>query len=54
MDLPWQDTKHQVEHEKGANNDERDEVEPVPVVSHCIISLKTMKILYVVGYKCYL
>ena len=42
-DLPWQDTQHQVEHEEGADDDERDEVEPVPGVSRYIVGLHTHK-----------
>lgn len=37
--LPRKHTQHQVEHEKGANDDEGDEVQPVPRVASRIIGL---------------
>lgn len=39
-DLPWKNTEHQVEHEEGPDDDEGDEVEPVPGVSCHIIGLQ--------------
>lgn len=38
---PWQHTKYKVKHEEGANDDEGDEVQPVPCVPWGIIGLNT-------------
>jgi len=40
-DSPREDTEHQVEHEEGSDDDEGDEVEPVPGVSCYIVGLDT-------------
>lgn len=39
-DLPWQHPQNQVEHEERANDDEWDEVEPVPGVPWSIVGLQ--------------
>lgn len=41
--LPGKHTQHQVEHEEGANDDEGDEVQPVPCVASRIICLEKRK-----------
>lgn len=41
--LPWQHTQHKIEHEERANDDERDEVHPVPCTPCSIIALKQQK-----------
>lgn len=38
--LPRQDSQNQVQDKKWANNDERDEVHPIPRNTQCIISLR--------------
>lgn len=37
---PWQHAQHQVQHEEGANDDEGNEVQPVPRVPWGIVGLK--------------
>lgn len=39
-DPPRQDAQHQVEHKEGADDDERDEVDPVPHGTQGVVSLK--------------
>lgn len=38
-DLPWQHTQHEVQHKKGADDDEGDKVQPVPSVPWGIVAL---------------
>lgn len=39
-DPPRQDTQHQVEHKEGADDDERDEVDPVPHGTQGVVGLE--------------
>ena len=38
--LPTKYTKHQVEHKKGSQNDERYKIYPVEIAAQCIVSLQ--------------
>ena len=40
VDSPAEDTEHQVEHEEGANHNQRDEVDPVEQATQGIVSLE--------------
>lgn len=40
LNLPRQDSQHQVQDKERADDDERDEVEPVPVGAQGIVGLK--------------
>lgn len=43
MNLPRENSQHQVQDEKRADDDERDEVDPVPVGAQGIVSLRHQK-----------
>lgn len=42
--LPRKHTQHQVEHEEGADDDERNEVQPVPCVTSRIVGLEKKEV----------
>ena len=43
VNLPTKNTKNQIKNEKRTTNDEGNEVQPNPVISHCVFNLKYNK-----------